>query len=251
MTYSHFSMAYISHPNQTRYIRLNGETYRSFPYLSHDTALTLMVSFSTPHAKLHFQCRSSGSLSYPAPMANYNGNGVRILYPPTTPGSAPGSAVPMRALTTEMMLTPAPLFKTPRSVLFRVPLVTISLRLVSSLPLSWSICHSVRSTPVAHPQASQTGMFRASSISSSSSPIFLSLLNICSLSYFPITVCLYLILTAGLHTRSPVPSLSQYDASLCISGTHLLHASNIVHLASIYFSRPFISSYPGLELLQF
>jgi hypothetical protein len=40
---------------------------------------------------------SSGSLSYPAPVANYSGNGMRILYPPTTPGSAPGSAVPMRA----------------------------------------------------------------------------------------------------------------------------------------------------------
>jgi hypothetical protein len=47
-------------------------------------------------------------------------------------------------------------------------------------------------------------------------------------------------------TRSPVPSLSQYDASLCISGTRLLRASNIVHLVSINFSRPFISSWAGV-----
>jgi len=36
-----------------------------------------------------------GSLSYPAPVVNHNGNGMRILYSPVTPGSAPGSAVPM------------------------------------------------------------------------------------------------------------------------------------------------------------
>jgi hypothetical protein len=28
-------------------------------------------------------------------VVNYGGNGMRILYPPTTPGSAPGSAVPI------------------------------------------------------------------------------------------------------------------------------------------------------------
>lgn len=29
-----------------------------------------------------------GNLAYPAPVVNYNGNGMRTLYSPTTPGSA-------------------------------------------------------------------------------------------------------------------------------------------------------------------
>lgn len=37
---------------------------------------------------------SSGSLTFPAPVANYNGNGMRTLYTPTTPVTALGSAMP-------------------------------------------------------------------------------------------------------------------------------------------------------------
>jgi hypothetical protein len=36
-----------------------------------------------------------GNIAYPAPVVNYNGSGMRILYSPTTPGSTPGSAVSM------------------------------------------------------------------------------------------------------------------------------------------------------------
>lgn len=38
---------------------------------------------------------TSSNLTYPAAVANYGGNGMRTLYSPTTPGSAPGSAIPM------------------------------------------------------------------------------------------------------------------------------------------------------------
>jgi len=36
----------------------------------------------------------SNNLTYPAAVA-YSGNGIRILYSPSTPASVPGSAVPM------------------------------------------------------------------------------------------------------------------------------------------------------------
>lgn len=37
----------------------------------------------------------SGTLAFPAPVANYNGNGMRTLYSPTTPVTALGSAMPV------------------------------------------------------------------------------------------------------------------------------------------------------------
>jgi hypothetical protein len=38
---------------------------------------------------------SSGSLAFPAPVANYNSNGMRTLYTPTTPVTALGSTMPV------------------------------------------------------------------------------------------------------------------------------------------------------------
>jgi hypothetical protein len=37
---------------------------------------------------------SPTKVAYPAPVANYKGNGMRTLYSPTKPGSIPASAVP-------------------------------------------------------------------------------------------------------------------------------------------------------------
>jgi len=38
---------------------------------------------------------SPGSLTFPLPVANYNSNGMRTLYSPTTPVTALGSAMPV------------------------------------------------------------------------------------------------------------------------------------------------------------
>ena len=55
----------------------------------------LLRAYATRKVTSPTSSPSSGSLTFPAPAANYNGNGMRILYPPAAPGTLPGSAIPI------------------------------------------------------------------------------------------------------------------------------------------------------------
>jgi len=55
----------------------------------------LLRAYATRKVTSPTSSPSSGSLTFPAPAASYNGNGMRILYSPATPGTPPGSATPM------------------------------------------------------------------------------------------------------------------------------------------------------------
>lgn len=112
---------------------------------------------------------------------------------------------------TTRMPTPAPHFKTPSFCSFsRSASHNISQACV--LTLYWLTSHSVRSTPVAHLHL----QFFPPNIAFLYS-IFVPRVISLSLSAYA------WFLTANPHTRLPVPSLSQYDASLCMySGTLLV-----------------------------
>lgn len=55
----------------------------------------LLRAYATRKVTSPASSPSASSLTYPASVATYNSNGMRVLYSPTTPGSAPGSATPM------------------------------------------------------------------------------------------------------------------------------------------------------------
>jgi len=55
----------------------------------------LLRAYATRKVTASASSPSASSLAYPASVATYNSNGMKVLYLPTTPGSAPGSTTPM------------------------------------------------------------------------------------------------------------------------------------------------------------
>jgi hypothetical protein len=55
----------------------------------------LLRAYATRKVTSPTSSPTPGNIAFPAPAANYNSNGMRILYAPATPDSAPSSASPL------------------------------------------------------------------------------------------------------------------------------------------------------------